>query len=103
APPSLGTGSWSTQYAYDLDKRPTLESQPDGATVVSAYDSAGRLATLTTPQGVRSYGYSPTTGQLNSLLAAGGEKLAYTYDGFLRTGVTWSGPVAGSLTLGFDN
>jgi YD repeat-containing protein len=45
-PPSLGSGSWATQYAYDLDQRPTLESRPNGVTLTSAYDSAGRLASI---------------------------------------------------------
>jgi len=29
-------------------------------------------------------------------------RIPYAYDGFLKTGVTWSGPVPGSLSLGFD-
>jgi RHS repeat-associated protein len=32
-----------------------------------------------------------------------GEDLAFTYDGFLTKTVTWSGPVAGALTFGYDN
>jgi hypothetical protein len=28
--------------------------------------------------------------------------LQYAYDGFLKTGATWSGPVPGSLSWGFD-
>jgi YD repeat-containing protein len=37
APPSLGTGTWSTQYAYDLDRRPTLMTRPDGVTIVPVH------------------------------------------------------------------
>ncbi len=48
-------------------------------------------------------GYSSTTGQLSSKTAANGEVLQYGYDGFLRTSVAWSGPVGGTLMLGFDN
>jgi RHS repeat-associated protein len=102
-PPSLGTGNWATQYAYDLDRRVQTVTRPDGVTIASGYDSAGRLHTVTIPQGTLTRNYSTTTGQLSSLVAQDGETTAYTHDGFLRTGVTWSGPVAGNLTLGFDS
>ena len=102
-PPSLGAGTWSTQYTYDLDRRPTLEMRPDGVTLASEYDAAGRLRSITTPTGVLSFAFDPITGHMASSTAPGGETLTYSYDGFLRKGVTWSGPVAGSLTLGFDN
>jgi RHS repeat-associated protein len=78
-------------------------SRPDGVTLAYAYDSAGRLAGTTYPQGTVSRTYSATTGQLATIATPGGEALAYGYDGFLLTGVTWSGPVAGALAFGFDS
>jgi hypothetical protein len=72
-------------------------------TLTYGYDTAGRLQTTTYPQGTLSIGYSPTTGQVASRTAASGETTQYIYDGFLKTGTTWGGPVAGSLSLGFDN
>lgn len=102
-PPSIGGGSPSTFYTYDVDRELTTTTRPDGIAVTYGYDSAGRLQTTTIPEGTLTRGYSATTGPLTSLVAPGGEALAYTYDGFLRTGITWSGPVAGALTLGFDN
>jgi RHS repeat-associated protein len=102
-PPSLGTGTWATQYTYDFDGRPSITTRPDGLTITRAYDSAGRLQTTTYPQGTITRTYSPTTGLLAALAAPSGETLSYTYDGFLRTGVTWTGPVAGAVTFGFDS
>ncbi len=103
SPPSLGAGIWSTNYAYDLDRRPTLVTRPDGVTIAYGYDTAGRLASLTLPQGQTTLSYSAATGNLTSIAAYSGEVTAYSFDGFLRTGVGWSGPVSGSLVLGFDS
>ena len=102
-PPSLGAGTWATQYTYHFDGRPSITTRPDGVTITGAYDSAGRLHTTTYPQGTITRSYSPTTGQLAALAAPNGETLSYTYDGFLRTGLTWTGPVAGAVTFGFDS
>ena len=101
-PPSLGAGPTATSYTYDLDRELTTTTRPDGVTLASIFDSAGQLTSTTIPQGILSRTYYPTTGKLETLVAPGGEALTYTYDGFLKTGVTWSGPVAGTLTLGFD-
>jgi RHS repeat-associated protein len=102
-PPSVSSASPSTQYAYDVDRELTTMTRPDGIAVSYGYDSAGRLQTTTIPQGTLTRAYSPTTGLLAALLAPSGESTGYTYDGFLGTGVSWSGPVAGTVTLGFDN
>jgi RHS repeat-associated protein len=102
-PPSLGSSSPSTQYTYDVDRELTMVTRPDSATIAYGYDAAGRLVTTTYPQGTLTFAYNATTGQLVSRTAASGEGLQYAYDGFLRTGVTWSGPVVGTLTLSFDN
>ncbi len=102
-PPSLSSGSPSTGYTYDVDRELTTMIRPDGISVTYGYDSAGRLQTTTIPQGTLTRTYNPTTGRLASLVAPSGETTAYTYDGFLKTGVAWSGPVAGTVMLAFDN
>jgi YD repeat-containing protein len=38
SPPSPATGTWSTQYGYDLDHRPQTETRPDGVVITRAYD-----------------------------------------------------------------
>jgi RHS repeat-associated protein len=102
-PPSVSSASPTTQYVYDLDRELKTVTRPDGVTLTYGYDSAGRLQTTTIPQGTVTLAYNASTGHLQSSTAPSGEAIAYAFDGFLKTGETWSGPVAGSLSLGFDN
>jgi RHS repeat-associated protein len=102
-PPSVSGASAPTEYAYDVDRALETVTRPDSSTITYGYDSAGRLQMTTYPQGTITLAYNPATGQLASSTTAGGELLQYAYDGFLKKGVTWSGPVAGSLSLGFDH
>ncbi len=102
-PPSVSSASPATQYTYDLDRELKTMTRPDGVAITYAYDSAGRLQTTTIPQGTVTLAYNTSTGHLQSSTAPSGEVITYAFDGFLKTGETWSsGPVAGSLTLGFD-
>jgi RHS repeat-associated protein len=100
-PPALGSGPTPTSYSYNKDRQLTQVTRPDGQTIVMGYDAAGRLGTITTPTGLTTYSYSPTTGTLSSI-AAPGVGLGYTWDGSLPTGTTWSGPVAGSVTRTYN-
>jgi RHS repeat-associated protein len=102
-PPSLGGGSTATSYAYNADRQPTIVTRPDGVALTYGYDAFGRLNGIAYPQGTLSQTYNATTGQLSMLTSPSGETLGYSYDGFLRTGMTWSGPVAGSVSFGYDS
>jgi RHS repeat-associated protein len=102
SPPALGFPS-ATLTSYNLDKQVSLISRPAGDTVVPSYDSAGRLASLTTAWGTTSYSYSPTTGQLAQITAPDLGKLSYAYDGSLITDTSWSGSVSGSIHRSYDN
>jgi RHS repeat-associated protein len=110
APPVLST-EVPTTYEYNLDKQPTVIHRPDGTTIVTTYDGAGREATVTYPAGPSSSdgsitvtrNYHPTTGNLSGMTASDGQSLAYAYDGNLPLSTTWSGTVAGSMSRTFDN
>ena len=102
-PPDLGTGSTATAYAYNKDRQLTQITRPDGQTIAIGYDTQGRASTVTTPTGTTTLGYDATKGQLTSIQAPGGENESLTWDGFLPTGESWSGPVSGSLSRTFDN
>src|SRR5262249_50205314 len=91
-----------TKYTYDADRSLTRITLPDGQTVELGYDTAGRLATRTLPTGQTRYGYDPTSDRVTSVTAPDGGALAYSYDGGLLTGATWSGPVAGAVTRTYD-
>ncbi|HEX7181284.1 MAG TPA: RHS repeat-associated core domain-containing protein [Thermoanaerobaculia bacterium] len=102
-PPGLGGGAVSTTYDYNLDRQLTQVHRPGGELVELTYDSAGRLRAVSFSEGDLAYTYSSTTGRLATLAAPDGETLAYSYDGFLPTGTTWSGPIAGSVENTYDN
>jgi len=68
APPSVGVGTWSTQYRYDLDRQLTRILRPGGDSIVLSYEAlTGRPSTVTFDRGTLSFGYSGATGQLTSL------------------------------------
>lgn len=100
--PTVGGGS-TTTLSYNLDRELTSIARPDALQLTLAYDAAGRLQTLTVPDGTYGYDYSATTGQLTSITAPGGDTLSYEYDGFLRTRQTWAGTVAGTVGRTFEN
>ncbi len=103
-PPSLGAGTWSTQYRYNLDRQITEMQRPDGIVVSVGYEpTSGRLSNITFDRGTLSIGYSPNTGHATSLTAPGGVGLGFTYDGSLPLSATWSGPVAGTVGVTYGN
>ncbi|MCY1019272.1 HNH/endonuclease VII fold putative polymorphic toxin [Pyxidicoccus sp. MSG2] len=102
-PPETGMGEGVVGYSYDLDQQLTRVLRPDGTTVDFAYDTAGRVETVTTARGTVSSTYEPVTGRLTRLAAPDGITLAYDYDGSLMTGTTWAGPVSGSVRATYDD
>lgn len=102
-PPDVAAGTNSTQYGYNLDKQLTRVLRPDGEAVDLAYDTAGRLETLAVPEGVFTYGYDATTGNLSRIAAPDGGTLDFSYDGSLLTGAAWAGDIAGSVGFTYDN
>lgn len=92
-----------TLYSYNLDKELTRIDRPDGQSLIFAYDAAGRLETLTLPNGVVGYGYDPATGKLIQIDDPDGGSLAYTYNGALLTQSAWSGDISGSVGRVYDN
>jgi RHS repeat-associated protein len=103
APPDVNPGSDDTLYAYNPDRQLTLTTRPDGQTIAAGYDSAGRLSALTIARGILDLSYDASTGNLASITAPGGVGLAYSYDGALFKGATWSGATAGATAVTYDN
>ena len=102
-PPTAGAVVTPTVYTYNVDRQLTRISRPDGQVVNVGYDSAGRQNAVDISRGTTSFAYDPATGNLATISAPGGIGLAYTFDGALWTGETWSGPVTGSVTRDYDN
>jgi RHS repeat-associated protein len=101
-PPDIGLGTEQTQYIYNLDRQLEEIIRPDGQIIDPDYDNAGRLSSLTIPGGTSSYSYDPTTGNLSAISSQGGD-LAYSYDGNFVAGMSWNGPVVGSVSFNYDN
>jgi RHS repeat-associated protein len=107
-PPALaGIANPATRYAYNLDRELTSIIRPDGQTVTLGYDAAGRLARLAPSVAIGgatiNYAYHPTQGFLESITTTDAETLTYTNDGFLVTGETWSGSIAGQVTRAYNS
>lgn len=103
-PPAAGLPEDRTLFTYNLDHQLELVTRPDGQTIDSVYDLVtGRLTSMVTPRGSYEYGYQPGSGNLASVADPDGGSLAFTYDGSLPKSVTWTGPVAGSLQLGYNS
>ena len=103
-PPEAGLPEDRTLFAYNLDHQLELVTRPDLQTIDSVYDLAtGRLTSMVTPRGSYVYSYQPGSGNLSSVADPDGGSLAFTYDGSLPKSVTWTGPVAGSLQLGYNS
>ena len=104
-PPAVtGSGTTSTTYGYNLDRQLESVLRPDAQAISRTYDpTTGELTTLTLPTGIATYTYDPTTRQLTGISGPYGVDLTYAYDGHLRTDVTWSGAISGTVHTDYDD
>jgi RHS repeat-associated protein len=102
-PPDVGAGANSTLYQYNLDRKITRITRPDGNALDFAYDSAGRLSGLTLPNGGLTYGYDATTGKLTGITDPDGGSMSFTYSGALLTNITSTGTMPGNIGFAYDN
>ncbi|MCL6613428.1 MAG: RHS repeat protein [Firmicutes bacterium] len=102
-PPVVGGGTNQTRYDYNLNRQVIQITRPDGQAIGFAYDTMGRLVTLTVPGREYAYVYNANTGNLTDIIAPNGGAITYGYDGSLVTSLTWAGTIAGSVGYGYDN
>src|SRR5690606_18958831 len=76
-------------------------SLPDGRTLDYLYDGAGRADRIVMSDG-STIDYSHDANDRIVGIAAPDSTLTYTWDGFLLTGIQWSGAVTGSVTREYD-
>lgn len=92
-PPAAGGQPAITTWTYDLDGKHDLETRPGNQVINHAFDSAGRLDTITLPsgQGTIDYTYHPTTGHVATIAGPSDLTLTIDRDGRLLSDRTWSG------------
>ena len=93
-PPDVGVSPDTTTHLYDQDRRLETIVRPDGGMMTLQYN-LDRLSQLSFPTGSISYGYSTSTGRLETITGPGGQIVTYGYDGFLLTSRALSGQVSG--------
>jgi RHS repeat-associated protein len=101
--PPVVAGAAATTFSFSPDRQITKITRPDGEVVNYNYDAAGRVSSLVTPSSTLNFAYDATTGNLSSASISGGEAIAYSYNGSLPTGISWTGTVAGSFTRTYNN
>lgn len=103
-PPTVsGITTPQTVYDYNLDKELIRITRPDAQQINFNYNSGAQLTSMVLPTGSYSYTYLPTSGQLDTITSPDNIVLDYSYDGFLLTGQTWTGAIAGSVTQTYNN
>jgi RHS repeat-associated protein len=103
APSLANVANTSTTYSYNHDRQLTNILRPDGDSISFAYDTAGRLATMTDPVGQHIFTYDASKGTLSSISSPSGNGLQFTYDGDLLKSVISSGTVPSTVAFGYDS
>lgn len=100
-PPAVGGEPATIAYEYDADGALSRVSRPDGRTVDYEYDISGRPDRIVMSDGPV-INYSHDASDRIASIATPESTLTYTWDGFLQTGIAWSGAVAGAVTREYD-
>ncbi|MFO7287793.1 MAG: PKD domain-containing protein, partial [Gammaproteobacteria bacterium] len=96
-PVSDGEEPEAFTYEYDADGALSRVSLPDGRAVDYLYDAAGRLDRVDMSDGPF-IDFTPDASDRVVRVDTPDTTLRYTWDGFLLTGIEWSGAVAGTVT-----
>lgn len=102
-PPEVGGGGGQTRYLYNDDRQLARIVRPDGQEIIYGYDAAGRLTTLTIPDGRLDYAYDAATGNLTTIANSRGVSLSYAYNSTLITRTTCTGVVTGTVDRAYDD
>ncbi len=96
-------GAVVTTFEFNADRKLANITRPGAQTIDFAYDAAGRPMSRTIAAGATTFAYSATNGFLTTITSPDGATVAFTYDGSIPLGTTWTGTVAGSLSRTIDN
>lgn len=101
--PDVGTGVDSVRAEYDVDNRPVRLIRAAGDTVTITHDAFGRKAARRTIEGITTFSYDSTNGNLRSIAAPGGITFTQAFDGVLLTRSSWSGAITGAVSFEYNN
>ncbi|MBI2567586.1 MAG: hypothetical protein HYV63_11190, partial [Candidatus Schekmanbacteria bacterium] len=99
-----GPNGWRTSASFDRDRRAEAVTDAQGRTVSFVYNAGGRLARLELPENREiAITYDGDTGRLAGIAGPDGTDLALGWDGALPVVTTWSGTVAGSVEVSWND
>lgn len=101
-PPIVGSEGSVETRSYDDDGKLITVSGLGKRKVTLGYDSAGRVTRSTFDQGQRALSYDSRSGLITQASDPSGVNTSYGYAGSTLTSLTWSGPVAGSVSVALD-
>lgn len=90
-------------HHFDKDLNPTQIIYPDNRILNTVYDDFGRLDRVEADGYITTAHYDETTGQLDQISNSHGPEVALGYDGHLPNKVTWTGEIAGSVTIAYND
>lgn len=103
-PPTLDFGDPSTTWSHDAEKKPVVETRPDGVSVSTERDNTGRVRQRITPSVSRTYTYDESTGQLVGVYSTNGWEVTKSYDAELLLSESWryNGATIGTVAFDYD-
>ena len=96
-PPPVAGADQPSKTTWNDDREVSQVARPDGGVVSQTFDSKGRRASLKFPEGQLTYSYNDLNGAVSQVQDAGGNSVAFTWDGPLLLAETWSGAIAGAV------
>ena len=98
-PPAVDADGWYELTTYTPAGHVATIGDQAGTRVEITYDEAGRARSWTFDEGTSSTSYDGTSGLLASNVSPDGVTTSFQYDGWVPTGLAWSGPVEGGVQL----
>jgi len=96
-PPDTAGATQPWTYSYNLDRRITGITRPDGSSTAFDYDDKGRLSSVAMGIDTIGYTYDDITGQVVASSSPYGVTETYRFDGGFQLGQSWDGAVQGSI------
>ena len=101
-PPTVGADLSYETSAYDEFGRLSTVAGPGDRSISMTYDSAGRSEAWAFDAGTVQVAFDPQTGLVDTMVAPGGVATSFDYAGVYATGLSWQGPVNGSVAVTID-